>query len=428
MVVDDEYMILEGMCHLLPFEDYGIEIVYTAENADQALAYQLEHPVDIVLTDVSMPEMTGLEMIERMKLQNPFIHVIIMSGYQEFEFARKAISLGALDYLVKPIDKQELAKILQNLPDQDSGRKVNFKEQFLAGHIKAAELLKQVESQWFLLCDEPLNQEVYREKTFFHQIYYLHLLEEEPREGIFWEKVSLDSRLEELLDKAERSIFYGQRPGDVEVNTRVLYDNLEGLIEGGKITELLESLLDLETAFRLMMPPVYLTKQFFKNVLSDIYHHFNQANHQNLEDFYVAVEASQNLDRLLELFRKYIYEFREGWTESPHVAEILQLIQEDYAKELSLKKVSAKLYLNSVYLGQIIKRETGHSFAELLNLRRIQVAQQLLLESQATIEKICFQVGYSNIGYFYKIFKRTCGQSPKEYRRKMNQIAKKSNL
>lgn len=426
MVVDDEYMILEGMRHLLPFEDYGIEIVFTAENAEQALAYQRTHPVDIVLTDVSMPEMTGLEMIERMKVQNPSLHAIIMSGYQEFEYARKAISLGALDYLVKPIDKQELAKILQNLPDQDLRNQDRPKEQFLAGRITASDLVKQVGPQWFLLCKDPLSQGVYREKTLFHQVYYLHVLEEEPSQGIFWEQVSWDSQLEDLVDKAERSVFYGQRPGELEVNTRDLYAGLEAMIEAGKITELLEGLPDLEAALRLMIPPVYLTKQFFKKVLSDVYHHFNQANHESLEAFYVAVEASDNLESLLQLFSKYLYNFREGWANSPHVAEILQLIQEDYAQELSLKEVSARLYLNSVYLGQIIKRETGHSFAELLNLRRIQVAQQLLLESQATIEDICFQVGYSNIGYFYKIFKRTCGQSPKEYRQKINQVAKKS--
>lgn len=94
LVVDDEYMILEGMKHLLPYHEYNVEIVYTAENAEEALDYFSQHTVDLVLTDVSMPDMTGLEMVRRMKEQSPDTHIIIMSGFQEFEYARKAISLG----------------------------------------------------------------------------------------------------------------------------------------------------------------------------------------------------------------------------------------------------------------------------------------------------------------------------------------------
>ena len=105
LVVDDEYMILEGMRHLLPYHEYQVEIVHTAENAEEALDYFNHHPVDIVLTDVSMPDMTGLEMIQQMKEISPETHFIIMSGFQEFEYARKALLLGAIDYLVKPINK-----------------------------------------------------------------------------------------------------------------------------------------------------------------------------------------------------------------------------------------------------------------------------------------------------------------------------------
>lgn len=88
LVVDDEYMILEGMKHLLPYHEYNVEIVYTAENAEEALDYFSQHTVDLVLTDVSMPDMTGLEMVRRMKEQSPDTHIIIMSGFQEFEYAR----------------------------------------------------------------------------------------------------------------------------------------------------------------------------------------------------------------------------------------------------------------------------------------------------------------------------------------------------
>ena len=68
---------------------------------------------------------------------------------------------------------------------------------------------------------------------------------------------------------------------------------------------------------------------------------------------------------------------------------------------------------------QLIKRETNSTFAELLNKQRIKAAQQLLLSTSDSIEDICYAVGYSNVGYFYKVFRKLCGKSPKAYRKQV---------
>ena len=73
------------------------------------------------------------------------------------------------------------------------------------------------------------------------------------------------------------------------------------------------------------------------------------------------------------------------------------MIGRDYQKELSLKDISKDLFINPVYLGQLIKRETNSTFAELLNKQRIKAAQQLLLSTSDSIEDICYAVGYSNV-------------------------------
>lgn len=102
-----------------------------------------------------------------------------------------------------------------------------------------------------------------------------------------------------------------------------------------------------------------------------------------------------------------------------NVATVLEVIGRDYRKELSLKDISKDLYINPVYLGQLIKRETNSTFAELLNKQRIKAAQQLLLSTTESIEDICYEVGYSNVGYFYKVFRKLCGKSPKAYRQQI---------
>ena len=90
LLVDDEYMITEGLKKLIPFDHWNMEVVATAEDADQALDYVRERPVDVVITDVNMPGKTGLQMIAEMKDLIPDAAFIIMSGYQDFEYVKNS--------------------------------------------------------------------------------------------------------------------------------------------------------------------------------------------------------------------------------------------------------------------------------------------------------------------------------------------------
>lgn len=416
LVVDDEYMILEGMKHLLPYHDYQVEIVYTAENAEEALAYFSTHPVDIVLTDVSMPGMTGLEMIQQMKEMAPHTHMIIMSGFQEFEYARQALLLGAMDYLVKPINKAELAKLLQQLPALTKDKDQALVKGFLAGTQPAKQVLTCSQKKWFSVQDQPPAAGYYREKMILQQVYYFQLTEEPLEGSLYREELSPTTSLQELMDKVERLLFYQQLATDLTATTASLHREMDPLLRAGQLRSILDRLPLVTARLREQTPAVYLTKQFVNQMMADVFSYLNEGDHHRLEDFYLKVEASRDLDQLMEQFAQDLISLSEHSSYSSHVQEVLKVIQDQYGTELSLKDISANLFLNTVYLGQLIKKETGQTFAELLNHQRIKVAQQLLLHSQLGIEEICFQVGYSNVGYFYKIFKRICGQSPKNYR------------
>ncbi|MFX3745769.1 DNA-binding response regulator, partial [Streptococcus suis] len=107
---------------------------------------------------------------------------------------------------------------------------------------------------------------------------------------------------------------------------------------------------------------VYLTKQFFNQMMSELFYYFNEEDHQLLEDFYVKVEASRDLHQLLDYFSHYMKKFSESSTYSPLVLEVVSIFLERFAEVLSLNVMSAHLYLIPVYLGQLIKKETGHTF------------------------------------------------------------------
>lgn len=102
---------------------------------------------------------------------------------------------------------------------------------------------------------------------------------------------------------------------------------------------------------------------------------------------------------------------------SRNVLAMRQIIKKRYPEQLSLAAVASELHLNAVYLGQLFKQEVGRSFAQFLNDYRVDVAVDLLRDSDLDIGQIAEAVGYQNSSYFYKLFKKQTGMSPGDYRK-----------
>lgn len=131
MLVDDEYMILEGLKYIIPWSQLGFEIVYTAKRGKHAIEYAQSHPVDLIITDIMMPEMTGIEMVEELSRQLEPIHTLILSGYQEFSYVKKGLDLGVKGYLIKPINKLELYEKVEQIKEELDQKKEWIQKQKL---------------------------------------------------------------------------------------------------------------------------------------------------------------------------------------------------------------------------------------------------------------------------------------------------------
>ena len=105
LLVDDEYMILAGLQKLIPWQELGIEIVGTAKNGQEALDFVRNNVVDIVISDVTMPLLSGIEFIRQAQSEDIYFHFLILSGYQEFDYVKEGLRMGADNYLIKPVDK-----------------------------------------------------------------------------------------------------------------------------------------------------------------------------------------------------------------------------------------------------------------------------------------------------------------------------------
>ncbi|MGD6940993.1 response regulator transcription factor [Cytobacillus gottheilii] len=115
LLADDEPIITKGLAAILDWEDYGFEIVHTAESGEEALSIIKEHPIDILITDILMGEISGLDLIQEVKGIRPEIKSIVLTGYQEFDFVKRGLLLEIENYLVKPVDEEELLKTLQSV-------------------------------------------------------------------------------------------------------------------------------------------------------------------------------------------------------------------------------------------------------------------------------------------------------------------------
>lgn len=125
-IVDDEKLIRDGMKKLLKWEENGFQICGEAANGRDALQGILNCTPDIVLMDLRMPTMDGLALTAALRKQVPSAEVIVITGYDEFEFAKEAIRNGVFDYLLKPVSSRELLETLLRLKQKIQSRSVGY--------------------------------------------------------------------------------------------------------------------------------------------------------------------------------------------------------------------------------------------------------------------------------------------------------------
>ena len=420
LLVDDEYMITEGLKRLIPFDKWDMEVVATANHADDALDYVREHPVDIVISDVNMPDKTGLEMIGEMKELLPNAYYILLSGYQEFDYVKKAMNLNVVDYLVKPVDKVELERLLEKIASQlgEQSHEPEILSQQLDEEAFKAHL-SQKENWWIGLSKE-------KQGNFVIPYYVL---------GQDWQIVLADQEFEGLLvmpfeapyqanfekwkRDVEKTLFYGSVNLDQSESLFSYYEPIYRVIIQGNLQQIIDELTLLEKIVLENTPRVSITKQLFTQFVMDVFHLFEHLKADDMTDIVKNIHAITTFEDLVAYTKETLTSFFGQYRMNENVVSVLEVIGRDYKKELSLKDISKDLFINPVYLGQLIKKETNSTFAELLNKQRIKAAQQLLLSTNDSIEDICYTVGYSNVGYFYKVFRKLCGKSPKAYRKQV---------
>ena len=133
VVAEDEELLLNNLVQKIQKADPDFQVTGTAQTGEQAFALVEKLTPDLVITDIRMPVMDGMALLTKVRSQFPFTKFIITSGFSDFEYAKKAITLKVSDYLLKPVDPDELHDALQKIKHEFQIAKKNYEAVFNAG-------------------------------------------------------------------------------------------------------------------------------------------------------------------------------------------------------------------------------------------------------------------------------------------------------
>ena len=465
MIVDDEYMIVKGLERLIRWQELGLQLVGTAGNGQEALDLMRHQAVDIVITDVNMPNVTGIDFISQAKELGQDFVFIFVSGYQEFEYVKRGMELGAKNYLLKPIDKVELHRVLSQVAQEIRDKRAL--DQVISDH-EQAQLTSWLETDQGSLplryqdVTAPNWQWVLAQKTCQPQLlatggwsimvlgdWLLGIMPQSDSSQKLQDSgmqiqaglslTNIHHKLQRFLQAESRRLFYEWEWDEERARQIFWQDESDASQTNPTTVKLVDQLVghlyeaidnqnsikldaDLDS-FLAFCQEQELAPQEVVQLTALIRHYFDIKSNQHTPTSLLDEGAnqpltfaslSQHLKESLDLGgrekRHHLY--------PPIVNEVLAAIYERYNENISMKSLADDLHVNVMYLGQLFKREVGMTLSRYINQYRLAIAKDLLIASKLSVAQIAVKVGYQNQAYFYRVFKQSEGVSPKEYRQR----------
>lgn len=359
-LVEDESIIRRGIRDNIDWEGNGFRFAGEAGDGEYAYPLILKTKPDILITDVKMPFMDGLELSQLVRKALPETKIVILSGYSDFDYAKKAIKIGISDYLLKPVNSVNLLEALK----------------------KVAEAIREEREKSRLL-----------ERYFVNYEKYTEFLDKTDYSGV-------DRKL--VMDFLKL--------GSVEECGRFVEEYFSAMGENNYKSLMLRQYMIIDI--------FYCVQEFFKELKAEpekISPEYKDI--QRIPKMIGSVETAK--DYLKEMFtsalalRDQVSNDRYGSL----IAEAKEYIKINFSNsEFSLNMISAHIGVSPSYFSSIFKQETGKSFVEYLTQLRIDRACELLRCTTLRASEVGNRVGYNDPHYFSAIFKKVIGQSPKDYK------------
>lgn len=501
-IADDELFIRESLLRFIHWEELGFEVVLAAEDGAPVIqALKENQKIDAVFCDIQMQDRTGLDVAQYIAENRIDCVVVLLSGYQEFEFARKALKYGVEEYLLKPINLKDIRttfvkvkELLDKKSEQkrqesemESGARFYRKamtEKFLEwGHLGLIQskedcrmFLRQYELEEEILekhvCVMQMNIEGFEEYNLQEQEIITNILQmlaaeyeisevyvmcgKNDRElelVLFQEKNQEFSRFEEFRKAISDAVMEICR---IEVETAVILQDItledyvkvlggdqkkRGLEQKSASTDQYMKILARQYLLILNMCEDYeQIREKMEGILSE--------NNYGLEPVRLVETMKELLDQqterkipeqIWETYRERTAKNRDDFSEVLaglhqylhdrngsyiNISEtVKKMIRERIQEDISLAEAAEYAFLSPNYFSRLFKEQTGEKFSEYCIRVKMERAAEMLGDPRIKIYEISERVGYKNIKYFYKLFKRVFSCTPSEYREKNQNCA-----
>lgn len=369
LIVDDEWMIREGLTKTVPWEDWGIQVIGSVSNGYDAIKKMAANPPDILLTDIRMPGIDGLELIEHCRKTFSDMKLVILTGHNEFEYAQKALRLGADDLMLKPTNDEELESIMKRLTKELSQSVVTEAETL---HLLANQMIEEptlaVETK---LAEYDLPSYFGCMKAFFPKP-----LDRNFPEGLFG---SYNYILLKEDDERIEWIFYGMKDKRSWIQT----------------------VNSLHTLFLNTFGTTFFT-------VSDLCSSPSEWKDIYIQAADLTTVNSENAG--IQWYDDSDYSF--------DITQAVQYINQHFNHLLNQAEIAEAYYVSTSQFSKQFKKFTGLNFVDYLTEIRIEEGKKLLRHSNLKTYEVAAKTGYVEPRYFSQLFKRKTGLTPKQYRAK----------
>ena len=466
-LVEDEMYVLESLKAIIDWEALGFKVIGDANNGLEAYRkIKLTHP-DIIFTDIMMPKMSGLELIQRLKEEGDKTLFVIVSGYAEFAYAQKVFNFGGIGYCLKPFDVKEITSVLKKGKDildnyyknlefrilELINEKDSSSEQEIIEALKYCGFEYNLEKSYVIAVSigtEPLYGKE-EHKPFILKIgtckylyildagYGLTYLDDALANSQFVNGVGISQKIDDFkmfkdavkdatvsaytfFSTGKAGIFKSEE--SITKVTTVIFQSLNKALESKELPLIKKSISMAESYFSQGICSVKNIFRFYNEIISFI----SKMGNFSLDDYlYSYEELFKQFGNLKEMmaflnnmldtdFGMKLFISKDDY-KSQIFAKILNYINDNYQSDINLHSVADEFNTNPSYLSQLFKRELDMTYTDYITNLRIKFAENLLNNTSLQVAEISEKTGYNDYFYFVKVFKKAKGMTPTEYKR-----------
>lgn len=386
LIVDDEKLERVLIRKGFDWEKSGFEIIGEASGGERALEYLKRGEIpDIVLTDINMPGMDGLTLAEEILKIYSGCFIVIVTGYRDFDYARRALKIGVKDFILKPVDFTDIKNTVLSIKSEIEENRIFMDE---LSDLKAREF----ESRRIVLgnsFNNIINNKLSESETLTTlSDYSLNSLAKSCMCALISfndnELISDTETVCDVMDFFERDgadLCIASNSGDIVVYfSGEKQGNIESILKNG--CEFIESSTD------------YIYEYYLSDLCSGV---------QGIRDAYAQVNSlvkNEKNKKYNKITQKAINYINENLSDA----------------ELSLKTVASAVFVNESYLSRVFRQETGERLIEYITKKRIDLSKELLNTTDLKAYEIAEAVGINNAHYFSICFKKLVGMTVTEYK------------